>query len=221
MILTSTSEIIAFTPTWLTDQPNAPVFRFRAGSVAERGMLEAELAGTHRAGRVWEFELKNAVRDGVLTLLADDPGVDTLLALFDEQEEGVELSADEKQSRQAVIDVLAEHWQPYRDLTAQIARRRELAPIVAARRFLVGFENVDTTFARGPDGLASEATLAAIDPLQLIAAGNFAYSLLYGGGKERFLEQPSGSDDDPKNSPSAKAKAAGSSTRKRGPKTHA
>jgi hypothetical protein len=220
MILTSTTETVPFTPSWLKDQPKAPVYHFRAGGVAERGMLEAELAGTHRAGRIWAFELQAATREGILTLLADDPGVDTLLALFDEEDE-TNLSVDERQNRQAVINILAEHWQPYRDLTAQIARRRELAPIVAMRRFLVGFENVEATFARGIDGQVSEATLAAIDPLHLISAGNFAYALLYGGGQERFLEQPSGSADAPKSSPSAKAKAAGSSAKKPGPKTRA
>jgi len=208
MILTSTTERVRFTPPWREGQPDAPVFLLRAGSVQERGMLEAELAGQYRAGRIWQMELQSTIRDGISALLADDPEIDHILSLFEEEDE-TKLSDPDRQQRQSILNVLAEHWQPYRDLLAQLARRREMAPIVALRRFLVGFENMPCQFSRGPDGLVSDATLAAIEPLDLIVAGNFAYGLLYGGGMERFLEQPSASGDAPTTSSTDTAKVDG------------
>lgn len=218
MILTSTAEAVRFTPPWLEKADQPPVYLFRAGSVRERGQLEAELAGPHRAGRVWGIELNSAIREGVLKLLANDPALDQVLGLIDE-DDPAKLSEEGRQLIAEVRNVLAEHWQPYRDLVAQLARRQELVPIEAMRRFLVGFEHVDATYARGVDGLVSEATLAAIDPLEMLAAGNFAYSLLYGGGQERNFPQPSASESDQKTSSSAKPRAAGSSARKSGRKT--
>lgn len=228
MISTSTTEPDRYTPAWRAGT-DAPVYLIRAGSVRERAALEAELSGSHRAGRIYGFELTQAVRDGIALFLADDPAQERVLAVLDQEGDvddraakalvdgqadealaiRAEISARDRQLLADVRGVLAEHYGPYRDLLAQRARRLEMAPIEALRRFLVGFENVNAPFTRDRDGMVSEATLAAIDPLELSAAGNHAYGMLYGGGQKRPLAQPSPSADTPKTSRRARSKVAG------------
>ena len=220
MIATSTTQRIPYTPFWRAGEPTAPRYFFRAGSVVERGLMEAELSGIHRAAKIWQHEVQAAIRGGIATLLADDPELDRVLALFDEEDEAA-LSDEDRRSRQEVLGILAEHWPPYRELNAQVQRRAEIAPIEVMRRFLVGFENLDIPFTRGVDGMVSEATLAAIDPLELKAAGNFGYGLLYPSEQTRNFQQPSASANGRKTSSTGKRRAAGSSARKPGRKTRA
>lgn len=204
MIVTSTTERVPFTPKWMCDadgqpQPGAPVIYFRGGSVIERGQMEAELAGPHRAGEVYGFELRQAVRAGVLALLADDPEIDRLLGLIDAEAEGEAsgLSEQDRQLLAAIRNVLAESWPAYRDLVAQLERRRAVAPIVAFRRYCVGLDVAGVTFERGKDGFVSEATLAQLEPFLLSVAGNRAYELQQPRGLEGNSPRPSPSDDSP------------------------
>lgn len=207
-ILTSTSETLGYTPPWQlnddgTKKKGASVFHLRAGSVIERGQMEAELSGPHRAGKIFGYELRQAVRDGVLMLLADDPSLDHLLSVIDAEGEGETeaLTPDDQRLLVETRHVLAEHWPPYRDLVAQLERRREIAPIVALRRFCVGVEAKNVVFAKGKDGFIADATLARIDPLELAMAGNRAYQLQQpDGGLEGNSPRPSPSDDSPKGS---------------------
>lgn len=165
-----------------------PVFYLRAGGVIERGMMEAELSGPYRAGRVAGWELVHAVRAGIQTLLADHPDVDHLLGLIDAEWQGDEesFSADDKQLLTQTRDILAQHWPDYRDLLAQRERRREIAPIVALRQFCTGWENCTDESGRKPaifelgrDGLVTEAALAGLTPLEMTHAGSRAFDLQY------------------------------------------
>ena len=244
MIATSTTAPERFTPAW-RKEADAPVYLLRAGSVRERGDLEADLTAA-RAGRVYSFELVEAVRDGVAELMADDPELGRVTDLLDQEaeletraievlEQGgddatltaaltaitAEMPAIDRRMLKEVRDVLAQHWPPYRDLLAQQARRAEIAPIEALRRFLVGVENVDVGFERDRFGLVTEATLAALSPLEMTAAGNRAYQLLYGGGQKRPLAPPSPSGADPATSNGDASQAAGSSAKRSGRKTRA
>lgn len=239
MILTSTTEPDRFVAPWRSGD-DATVYLIRAGSVRERGALEAELTGAHRAGRVYPFDLAAAVRQGVEQLLADDPEQPRILELLEQEQEvdgrtaealiagkvddaaavAAEIADADRQLIVQVRSVLQEHFAPYRELVAQQARRRELAPIEALRRFLVGVEN-GPDFARGVDGMVNEATLAALDPMEMMAAGNHAYSLLYGGGQKRPFVQPSASDDAPPTSKVVRSRGVGASKKTTGRKTPA
>lgn len=223
MILTSISATVPFTPPWRTD-PDAPVFHLRAASVIERGAMEAELSSTYRAGKVMGYELRDACRDGVHALLADDPALDRVIGLIDAEAggEAVTLTDDDKLLLSEVRKVLAEHWPPYRDLMAQLARRRELAPIVALRWFCTAIEAKGVTFAKDISGRLSDATLAQLDPLEMAVAGSRAYGLAYGDDPdtEKNSPPPSSSEDGPAISGSdAPSKAGGKSARKSGRKT--
>lgn len=204
MILASTTEPVRFTPAWREQDADAPVYLLRAGSVLERSQLEAELAGPLRAGRVFGFELREAVIGGVQALMKDDPDQDRVLALLgDEQEEGATLSDADARLLTEVRGVLAQHWPPYGDLIAQLERRREMAPLAAFRRFCTGWEGgAPGKHEYGRDGLVTDAALRRLDPLELMAAGNHAYELLYAGGQEGNSARPAPSESGPATSSS-------------------
>ena len=217
MISTSTTARVPFTPSWLEGLPEAPVFQLRAGSVVERGLMEAELAGEHRAGKVYDFELRREMRAGVAALLADDPELDTVLGAIEAEGELVgeaKLPDDQERLLREVRDVLRQHWPDYRDLVAQLERRRQIAPIVALKRFCMGWERAigdkgePAPFARGRDGLVTDAALAGLSGLELLAAGNRAYLLQFGTGQAGNSPRPGSSAKDPTTSPLADASTA-------------
>lgn len=229
MIITSTTASVPFTPPWLEGLPEAPVFHLRAGSVVERGLMQAELAGEHRAGQVYDFELRREMRAGVVVLLAEDPELDTVLGAIEEEAELVgdaELSDDQVRLLKDVRDILRQHWPDYRDLIAQLERRRQVAPIVALKRFCVGWEGAigdqgePAPFARGRDGLVTDAALAGLSGLELINVGNRAYSLQFAAGQAGNSPRPGLSAKDPTTSPSDDTSTAdGTSEASAGKKT--
>ena len=228
MILTSTTQAIRFTPSWREGSPNAPVYHLRAGSVIERGQLEAELAGMHNAGRVFAFQLEQVMREGVTTLLADDPGLDRVLEVVALVEDGQDLSADDARMMAEVRGILAEHWPEYRTLITQSQRRTEIAPVVAMKRYCVGWDNAVSeqgeavAYEAGRDGQVTDKALSALQALDLMVAGNRAYALQYGAGQEGNSARAASSESDPQTSTSDGAsKAAGTSAVSDGKKTRA
>ena len=227
MILTSKGATTPYTPPWMCDdagnaKPGAPILHLRAGDVIERGQMEAELSGPHRSAQVWGFELRQAVRGGVIALLADDPDLDRLLGLIDAEGEGETetLSADDRALLASVRKVLAECWPGYRDLVAQLERRRAIAPIVALKRYCVGMEIEGVTFELGRDGQVSDATMSQLEPFLISVAGNRAYELQQPRGLEGNSPRPSPSDASPKPSGSAsRSKGGGKSPARVGRKT--
>ncbi len=222
MVATSTKPI-AFTPAWREQDADAPVFMISPAGVVPRAQMEAELSGRYNAGRVYSFELLAAVRSGVVALLAGDDDQGRILELIDiEQESGeAELEPADLVLLAELKKVLAASWPEYRDLCEQMARRRELAPIIALRRFCVGIEAKGVTFRRGIDGLVSDATLSQLDQLEMTAAGNRAFQLAYLTEEDRGNSvRPSSSADGPQTSNSdAPSTEAGKSTDDAGTKT--
>ncbi len=220
----STKEAKRHTPPWLKKE-DAPVYLLRSGSVIERSLVEAELAGEYQAGRVFAFELMEAFRSGIVTLLGQTADADQILGLAGAElalEKGETLPPDEAKMLDEAREELARHWPPYRSIVARQSRRKELAPVIAFRRLCVGWENVSATFQKGPDGLIPLALLEEIDPLELISAGNAAYGMLYPSeADEGNSRRPSPSDEAPRPLTSRAPKAAGKSTGKGGRKTPA
>jgi hypothetical protein len=229
MILTSTTEPVAYRVPWRAEDPTAPRFLFRSGSVIERCQMEAELSGIHNAGRVSGYELRQASRRGIEALFAGDPEFDRMIELVEAEAlpDAPPTSEDDKLLLAELHKLLNDNWPDYRDLIAQANRRRELAPIVALRRFCVGVEGSDVrgnpiVFARGRDGMVAEATLVAIDSVELMVAGNHCYGLQYGLAEsaEKNSGPPPASGADPATSPSAgTSRAAGKSKATGGKKT--
>lgn len=221
MIGLSTKEPVRWTPPWREGDATAPVYRLRAGSVIERSQLEAELAGEYRAGRTQEFEWLAAFEEGVNALLAGDPdGAARLVELA--RADGTDDLTDpvEKGLLAEARETLAENWPAYRALVAREQRRQEMAPLVAFRRFCVGWDGEDMpAFVKSPDHQVSLDVMAKLSPLDIKVAGITVYGMLYGGTESPNSEAPSPSDEGPQSSTSDIAPAVGSSAASDGPKT--
>jgi len=202
MIATSTTDPVKFTPSWLAKEDNPPIFYLRAGSSIERGLMEAELAGEHMAGEIGSHEVREAVLNGVEQLFAGDAEYDRIVSVVTAEPEEVDaFTLGDKALSEAVYRMLGTHWAPYRELLARRARRQQLAPLIALQRFCAGWENVKTekgdliAFARDPRGFVSEAALVKLPRYDMLAAGNRAYAMQFGGGEEKNSEQPSASGE--------------------------
>ena len=208
MIALSTSPIRFVPEMFEATDPTVPAFFLRPGSVIERDMLEAELAGDYLAARVFGSEFARAFAEGISVLMADDPGRDTLLALAAAEqnlEDGAQLAPDERQLLAGAREVLSEHWPEYRALVKQANRRHQLLPLVAFRRFCTGWENIEEArlWAAGPDKLVTLEAARSIPVLLMKLAGLQAYGMLYAGGEAKNSEAPSKSGADQTTSTSA------------------
>ena len=216
MILTSTKDPVALTPPWREGQAGAPVFYFRAGTMIERGMMEAELAGPHRAAAPTRYEFEEAAVAGLRALLEEGPDLDHLLDLVGRETRGEvdDMSALDQALLREANAKLTEYYAPYRDLVAQAQRRVQIAPIVALKRFCTGIEYEGVEFSIGRDGLVSDETLSKLTPLEISWAGSQAFAMQFGGGPSAEKNSPPGSQSDASPPPSAAddtSKAAGSS----------
>ncbi|TVV75547.1 hypothetical protein [Sphingomonas solaris] len=187
MIPISTTEPARWTPPWRAAATPVPVYLLRAAGVVERELIEAELAGEHRAGAVYPFQLRAAFTAGVHALIGETAPEDAerlvqLIAQRDAAEGGEALSDDELALIAAAEQVMTEHYPAYRALIAQAQRREALAPVVAFQRLCVGWENVSAPYARDWSGV-TPAAMAAIDPFELRVAGRAAYNMLYAGAQ--------------------------------------
>lgn len=222
MILTSTNEPVARTPPWREGDSDAPVFWLRAGTIIERGLMEAELSGVYNAAAPSRYELFEAAIAGLRILLEGDPELDALIELINAEAQGeyANLSPADQAKLQNVREIIAEHYPPYRALIAQGRRRVELAPIIALKRFCTGIDAKDVVFKRGKDGMVSDETLTGLTPLEISWAGSEAFAMQFGGGQEKNSAPPSTSDESL--SPSSEddsSRAAGKSAKTAGKKT--
>lgn len=221
MIRTSKAPV-AWPVPWLKGQ----VFFFRAGGIDERAEFEAVMAGECRAGNVYPFQLSAAFAEGVRALLHDDPegaarliGIDLAAATL---ERGKKLPADEAAAHAEVRELLTEHWPAYRVLVAREARRNELAPVVAFRRFCEGWKGDGLPeFKKDVFGEVDPEVMRELSGLAIKGGGAFAYSLLYATGEEveKNSERPLSSGKGRTTSSSPRRKAGGKSTAKSGRRT--
>lgn len=177
----------------------APVYLLRAGTPVERELLEAQLAGEYGAGTVWPWDIHDALVRGVETLLPEGEGAE-LIALIRADFANALEGDEDKRKLAEVKRLLKLHWPEYRTLCMQMETRSALVPLLAFARFCVGWRNVDAPMARGIDQCLTPVALAAIDSLQLRAAGLKAYDLQYAGSAEKNSAAPLKSGADPKTS---------------------
>lgn len=219
-ILTSTAAAAAmrYTPEWLKQDENAPVFLLRAGNVLERELMEAELASEHLAGAVWPWELQETIVSGLRELGGE--GSEELILLAETAHSGETMGDRDQAVLAEALALLAQHWPPYKLLLSQQQRRSQLIPLVAFRRFCIGWENIDAPFKRGIDKLVALDAMADIPSTTLRAAGATAWRLQYGAAERKNSDAPSKSADAPATSSSgADIQADGPSTERSTPKT--
>lgn len=187
-------------------------FMLRAGDVIERGELEAELT-EFGAGRVYDFQLKEAFEAAVAALLKDTPDdVERIREISAMVEEGAEVSPEDRALLDAAIAVVQTAWPAYRALTKQAARRSELIPTLAFQRFCTGWEGKDLPDVRkGMDGLVTLDVMQELPPYLLRAAGMRAYQLLWVVGSVGNSARPLQSDKSQQRSTSDTLPADGTS----------
>ncbi len=228
MIAISTTEPVRFTPPWMAADEGAPVFLIRAGSVVDRAQLEAALAGPpYNAGRVYPWDLADTAADAARALL-DGDALGQVLEALGAMKASMGLAAladDQRQLLVAVDEALMTAWPEYAALRQREARRDEFLPLLAAQRFLVGWENLPAEFVTGKDGRPTDDTLRALGQFFLPLVGREAYRLLYAEDQRPLSPPPSKSGLAPRTSPAAdaprSAAKAGKSMAKSGAKTRA
>lgn len=226
MLALSTAHPIRWQAEWDAKTEGGAVFYYRAATVTERELFEAEAVG-FRAGRVFPWDMTAKFFDGLMALLPEDPeSVDRLVDVHRRSAFGETLTPAEQAELDQVADALIQHWPAYRMLVEQSARRDAVMPVIAVRRFVCGWENLvddegnPVAFSRGLDGMVPEASLKAISPLTLKSLGMEIYNSLYATGEAKNSEPPSKSGGGQRTSkPRSTVKKAGRSGTTSGSKT--
>lgn len=206
MTIVSSGSAVRFTPQWLRDAPNMPVFYLRAGSLIDRDAFEARMEGEFDAGVVYDFQEKAIIKEGVAAL-APEGDRDELIALVENHyalNQGERLPDVERARYVELLDILGKHWPDYRALRMQAARRENLLPTVAFMTFCVGWSNVNSTltgepldFAVNDKGEIDPEVLIAMPSLMLKSAGQEAFRMLWGRAERKNSAPPLKSPSDP------------------------
>lgn len=225
MIGTKSGATIPFTPPWLREAPDAPVFDLRVGSLAERDLFEARLDGEFDAAPVYDFHLRAAAIAGANALGGDDAGelVGLINAGFDDDEP---LDDGQRATLVELQSLLHQHWPEYRELRQRAARRQRIMPTLAFMTWCSGWRNVTgvdgqpVEFARGAGGVIDEDAVRRIPDIILAVTGAQCVAMQYGRGEEKNFSPPSGSGGTPGSSDSDEHSATdGSSAASTGQKT--
>lgn len=215
-----------FVPSWKREERDPPGYYFRAVSLVDRELFEAELAGKYRAGRVWPYELSGTLCAAFRAFGGDDVGL--LISLVEREQahafgHGEPLDAAEQATLDGARKVAVEYWPDYAALVEQMQRREQLLPILAFQHFCTGWDNVPVEYQRdmAKGGVIADAALKKIKPLEMRAAGIAAYNLQYLDEEaEKNSAAPLPSSDSPPTSGSgAVSTEDGKSAPTDGPKT--
>jgi len=162
-------------------------FLARPGTVMDRDLLEAELAGPRfNAGRVFDFQLIDALEDALDAWKpADDPDRAPLAELLHlARHAPADLSDSQRQLLAGFEETAREHWHAFAALANRRARREILMPALAVSWFLTGWEGIEQPFETGVDGRPTDRTLAAIPSTVRLWLGLEILKLLYLGPDE-------------------------------------
>ena len=201
MIIASTAAAAAepYTPSWVEGQ-TPPTFYLRAGDVIERELMEAQLASpAYGAAEIWPWERQRILLEGLSAMGGDDAPF--LIALAETAAKASLDDAAEILLLDQATALVAQHFAPYRLLVEQADRRRGILPIVAFCRYCVRWDNLDADLKRGMDGMIDPASLSAVPPMLIRAAGVEAYNRQYGSAARKNSDAPLKSGADHRTSP--------------------
>lgn len=195
-----------FTPPASAGDDLPPVYLIAVPTVMAKAMWQRRVA---QAGAVYASDatLTDALRDGIAAVVAEDQRAELLaildrkaelqaeaerlLALGDEavaEREALGVAAAEVLRQVAEIErVVSRAHPPYRDMVADRGYWMTVAPVLAARHFLAGWENAPggVRFRRDPDGLAAQDALDALPEGHLLAIGWRAIALMNAGASAK------------------------------------
>lgn len=191
-----------------TTNPARPVYLARVASFDERTQFEAELAAPPwNAGRVYDFQLVDALEEASLERLADAPAEHRQRVAEAFHRARTDVANLPPEDRQLIADLeRIEQQAPgrYSDLVAARRNRAIMLPSVAIRRFLIGWEGRDEPFTTRPDGRPDDAAMRSIPEAERLWLGVRLYAMLYL------------SDDEGKASPSPPQSPPGQATSRAG-----
>ena len=152
-------------------KPGAVTFLVKVVSLDERDLFEAELAGPPwNAGLVYEFQFLDALEEAARAWL-DGDHLATVEAALQQRRAGRKLDT----AQQAILLTLEEearrNWPGFQLLERRRQNRHLLAPALALRRFLQGWEGFDQPFDLGADGYVNDATLERLTQLERLLVG--------------------------------------------------
>lgn len=216
---------LRFTPSWL-DEADAPVFLVRPAELNERDAFEAELdAPPYNAGVVYRWTEHQALSDAAKAWLTEDDGLARMNEALSKWLIGA-MDAEDAAWVQKLREGAEQSYEPYIKLARQGSRRSHVLPTLAAKTFLIGWENrLDENGEAVPFttsfGRATDDTIRSIDPYTLKWLGSEIYAAMYLSAEERKnFGQGSKSEPNQKPTPSdttpRKARTAGRSTKRSG-----
>lgn len=204
--------------------PDAPAFLVRVAGIDRRALFEAELSGPPwNGGRVHDFELAEelAAAAGAWLEPADLP---TMAAVLQLRRIGEPLDAAQMAILSTLETQAAQNWPPYQALLRRRHNRHVLGPLLALRRFLVGWENIDAPFAADREGCPTDATLDVLSEVERHLVGRLILGGLHlsadeGNGFAPPMQSPAGPATSGAAGGRKTAGRAGKSTAESGPKT--
>lgn len=164
-------------------------FDLAVPSRLQRAAFRRDLAATG-ARYPSDAELRQAMRDGIEALVAEDQRAE-LLEAVDQLEAGD--SSDQVRERiEALERVLVKRFAPYGDLLAARGHWLEVAPIVACQHFLRGWDGLALPFASRAGLVPPDLLDQALSDEQIVSVGLKILSLMSPGkDQEKNSASPS------------------------------
>jgi hypothetical protein len=197
----SLSRTVRFTPPGEQGE-SPPVYVITAPTLMQRAAFRRDVAaaGARYPG---QDEMFRALREGIRAAVEEDAQPALLEKLDAAEAAGSGLAEDAELARDLaeIETAMRRHHPPYAALEAERAYWLSIAPIVAARHFLRGWEGVEAPFRR-QNGLVPEDLLAQLPDATVEAIGWEAIALMSPSRVQaKNSASPSPSPSDPATSP--------------------
>ena len=183
MIPTSAKEIIRFTPSdSAPDAENPPVYLIAVPTVMQKKAYRRDVRAVP-AFYIADTDMFNLLRDGIKAVVEDGAQAE-LLELVDSFESAKKTASAEAPIDDALAgdmttleDTISRRYSPYAQACADRDYWMGVAPLIACRHFLRGWENVATEFKqRG--GLVGEDLLEQLPESHVMEIGWRAMALM-------------------------------------------
>jgi hypothetical protein len=217
------TDPVRFCPREGEAETGAPVYFIRPASLKQRAAFNRALLA-EGASYARDEEMRSVFRAGVEQMI-DDRDQPAALNLVDRLDAGATLSTEENKAVAELERFIVVTYKPYSSLLAQRHFWLEMAPLLAAQMFLVGWENIDLPF-EVKNGLVLEALLQALPMGDVNKIGMRALELSRPSEQQRKnSDSPSKSEETRTVTKAAPIRStmaqAGKSTAKSTPKTPA
>lgn len=177
----SARDVVRFTPDDVKDHPDPPIYLIGVPSYFARAAWRRDVKGmgAQYHGEAHRFAV---MRKGIAEM-ASEAQREELLAIVDaaaaaQRDAPLPVAAgDEPEKLRRLGEILRQNYPPYAELLADRDYWLSIAPLMAARRFLRGWENVAAPFEQ-QFGLVPEPLLELLSEAHVYAIGWHAIGLM-------------------------------------------